>query len=573
MKTIVYFFLSLMTFGLTSCNEDNLIEVPKDFYSPENSFVTEADFESALAYNYLAFRTDLYAPKDNHRNYTWMGYGLDLAGWKATYNTYSQIWGFATITADNGTTGGFYTMYYKWIFYANSIINRAEKPEVKWTSVDSKNQIIGEAKFLRAYSYNILANMFGGVPLVLDETQHAKFDYVRATRTQVYEQCVEDLKFATTYMRTVNQQKSGRAPRAAAFHVLTEVYISLGEYDKAIAAANSVINDPNFALMTERFGVLKNFKFSGYDYRGTAESWGDVYWDLFQKGNMNWKEGNKECIWNVQFDMYKVGGGGLDVNSGGGNFVLERYWGTNLWQQTDKNGLPLFLQDTCAGRSIGQYFPSDYLGIKIWEYKGDFDRDIRNSQFNVQREFYHTNPKSAFYGQKISPENFRSPNEFTKNYAPAFKKVNVTVPYGIAIDPTSKKKNDGGRTLKDWYIIRLPETLLLRAEAYMRKGDNDAAANDINVIRNRAKATPVTAAEVTLDLILDERARELCIEENRISTLTRTGKLVEYLKKYNQFYIDNPQYNLGDHLNLLPIPRSEIQRNSGAILEQNPGYN
>lgn len=572
MKAIINILISVMILGLISCNEDNLTEIPKDFFSPENSFITNADFESALTYIYLSIRTDMYAPRDNHRNYHWMGYGLDLTGWRSAYNAYLPVWGFGTMTADNGSTGGLYTMYYKWIFFANSIIDRAESDIVEWKSEDEKNKIVAEAKFIRAWCYNALANMFGGVPLVLNETTAPKFDYVRATRKEVYEQCAEDLKFATANMITIDKQKPGRAPRAAAFHVLTEVYISLGEYDKAIAAADAVIKDPNFGLMKERFGVLKDFKFSGYDYQGPAEPWGDVYWDLFQKGNMNWNQGNKECIWNVQFDMYKVGGGGLDVNTNGGNFVLERYWGTNLWQQTDKDGVPLFLQDTCAGRGIGQYSASTYFGTTLWEYKGDWDRDIRNSQYNIQRDFYHTNPKSAYYGQKMRAQNFRSPNEFVKNYSPSFKKVNVPVPYGISIDPTSKKKNDGGRTLKDWYIIRLPETLLLRAEAFWRKGDNTSAAADINEIRKRAKATPVSPGEVTLDLILDERARELHIEENRISTLTRTGKLVEYLKKYNEYYILRPDIVLGDHLNLLPIPRSEIQRNTGAIMENNPGY-
>ena len=75
-----------------------------------------------------------------------------------------------------------------------------------------------------------------------------------------------------------------------------------------------------------------------------------------------------------------------------------------------------------------------------------------------------------------------------------------------------------------------------------------------------------------MDLILDERARELYGEEFRLSTLMRTGKLIEYLTKYNGYLKDNnlvaPSY-----VSKLPIPRREIEANTGAVLEQNPGYN
>ncbi len=118
------------------------------------------------------------------------------------------------------------------------------------------------------------------------------------------------------------------------------------------------------------------------------------------------------------------------------------------------------------------------------------------------------------------------------------------------------------------YQIRLPETLLLRAEAYLLKGNTAQAAADINLIRNRAKAKPVTPAEVTLDYILDERARELIFEEDRRITLSRMGKLVERVKKYNP--LNSP--NIQPFHALFPIPFSEIEANKDAKLEQNPGY-
>ena len=106
----------------------------------------------------------------------------------------------------------------------------------------------------------------------------------------------------------------------------------------------------------------------------------------------------------------------------------------------------------------------------------------------------------------------------------------------------------------------------------MLKGDNAAAAADINIVRGRALATPVAAGDVNMDLILDERARELYGEEFRLSTLMRTGKLVEYLNKYNGYLLDNGK-TAPSKVRLLPIPRREIVANTGAVLEQNPDYN
>jgi hypothetical protein len=88
----------------------------------------------------------------------------------------------------------------------------------------------------------------------------------------------------------------------------------------------------------------------------------------------------------------------------------------------------------------------------------------------------------------------------------------------------------GGGTFRNWYAIRLAETYLLRAEAYLGKGDKQKAADDINMVRGRAQATPVSAGDVTIHYILDERARELDMEEMRRITLNRLGLLYDRVK-------------------------------------------
>jgi hypothetical protein len=77
---------------------------------------------------------------------------------------------------------------------------------------------------------------------------------------------------------------------------------------------------------------------------------------------------------------------------------------------------------------------------------------------------------------------------------------------------------------------------------------------------------------VTLDFILDERARELLAEENRRLTLMRTGTLVQRVTALNPNSVQNPVTGLTDKALLLPIPQSEINLNKDAVLEQNTGY-
>jgi hypothetical protein len=122
---------------------------------------------------------------------------------------------------------------------------------------------------------------------------------------------------------------------------------------------------------------------------------------------------------------------------------------------------------------------------------------------------------------------------------------------------------------KDQYVMRLPETYLLRAEAYLAKGDRASAAADINVIRTRARAPLATANQITLDYILDERVRELYGEEYRMLTLMRLGLVYDRVRKYGEI---NQRASVAVHNNLLPIPQGEIDKNNGAKLTQNPGY-
>ena len=569
MKVIRQLFIGLVLAGsMTSCY-DLLTEVPKDFLTPENSYTDRKGFEAALANIYLSIRNDFYANSDQWQNFDLMGVDVDLNNPRTSNDVYTEYFYWNTLNADNGIAKKWWQRLYGYIYSCNVIIDRAESSLVKWNTEEEKNAIVGEAKFLRAFAYRFLGNMWGKAPIVLEETTSPQFNYQSATQEEIYKQCKEDLLFAVQWMPEIDNQKGGRASNVAARHLLSEILICLKDYNGAVEQATAVINNPSMSLMTERFGKLKDFTFEGYDYQGEKEPWGDVYWDLFRENNFNRIDGNKECIWNVQFDVELQGGGNTVVS--GGNFGLERWFGAAWWSQKDLDGTPNWLKDILGGRPVGAVSPTKYAAEQIWQYKDSWNKDIRNSKYNMKREYYWTNPNGRFYGQLMTEETLGDKATSFQVTDPTYMKIIAAQHHGQFKDATSGETHDNGRIYKDWYIMRLAETYLLRAEANLLAGKADAAAADINAVRNRANATPVTASDVNIDLILDERARELYLEDFRLNTLMRMNKLVEYLMKYNPKVIQ-AGYKLDDHLNKLPVPNSEIEANKEGGLVQNDGY-
>jgi len=179
--------------------------------------------------------------------------------------------------------------------------------------------------------------------------------------------------------------------------------------------------------------------------------------------------------------------------------------------------------------------------------------DIRNSKYNIRRKFYYNDPSSPNYGKLVAGPGI----DTNRNIVPKTNKWDQ-------FDPND---SFGSSMIKDFIIMRLGETYLLKAEAQFKQGNTTGAAESLNVIRARAKAAPITAAQVTMDFILDERARELIAEENRRMTLMRTKTLLQRVVGRGQKITGISGKNL-----LLPIPQSEINLNKDAALAQNPGY-
>lgn len=170
------------------------------------------------------------------------------------------------------------------------------------------------------------------------------------------------------------------------------------------------------------------------------------------------------------------------------------------------------------------------------------------------------NPESAEFGQVIVPR----PADTARRYYVWVKKAAHPMGHPQGYDTN-------GRLFSDIYAIRLAETYLLRAEAYLKNNDPVNAAADINAVRARAHASPVSPGEVSMDYILDERARELMGEEPRRLTLSRLNMLYERVIKHNPVSAPTIQ----PYHNLLPIPQDQIDRTEGGVANfpQNQGYN
>lgn len=570
-------FISLIL-GTFSCNDKGFLkEIPKDFLSPQNAMEKEADFVAALLNIYRLQRTVYFGEGDGAKYMYRVGIESDILSPRSlapnVWDNNSIRWN--TLTPDDNIATTNFNDLYSLILNCNFVIGRADANTTQWTSEAEKNAIVGEARFLRAYFYTSLANQYGGVPLVLEETKMARFDYQRATAQEVYQQCKKDLEFAGKWMNSIDNQKGGRAPRAAAFQKLTEVLIQLGDYDGAIAAATKVINGTDgvgtFHLMTERFGTYKDWTFEGYSYQGAKKPWGDVYWDLFRLGNQNRVDGNMETIWNAQFDPTIEGGGKVGSRV---YWLPGRQFGCNAWNCVDKNGIKNFWNPVLQARGGAENYASKYMTEILWKYKDGLNTDMRTSEYNMQRHRYWLNPASEFYGQEMLPENTLQSNPI---YGSKYM-INVSLMKFFTIEKPSVDgfinglPHGNGAIYTDWYYMRLAETYLLRAEAYMRKGDLQSAANDINVVRSRAHASLADAADINEEFILDERARELYLEEDRVQTLMRFHKLAEHLNKYHEEYVFKG-ITIPDYVNLWPIPNTFIQLNNKVKIQQNPGYN
>lgn len=579
--------------ALSGCNDKEfLTENPKYFYTVDNAFSTSSQVDAALTACYSHIRVMYNMSEENNSSFVFKGgNGTDMYD-VATIRRNNQFNDYAVINAENGVIYTIYSWWYQLIAKANVALYGADLETIAWGSEAEKAYAKAQARFFRAWAYRNLGEEFGGVPLVTEMTTTPRYDFVRATRVETYQYAIDELEAILNDLpETVST--NGKIVKGAALHTLCQLYLDKGialeeegksgdaatAYGKAVEYGDKVINGGTYNLMTERFGTRKNehgptlyfakseaakgpetlYSAAGVDLEA------NVYWDLFQPGNQDYQDGNKESIWAIQED--------LNANikeDGQAKLQYSRVFGPVF--RDPMSSICTGTMEDVGGRGICQVMPTIYTRDII--YSDKWADDMRNSDVVFRRSFVGNVPGNEYYGKVIPWSVLNREGQSQDAVDVAVTQV-YPVSCKIATDKYLDDANGGNKSnlYRDEYIIRLSETILLRAEAKMRKNDYSGAASDINLLRERAKCGyMVTASDVNLDLILDERARELVYEETRWNTLLRMGGTVatDRIKKYA--YWEEPRANGMPNFNLWPIPQTVIDTNKDVPMEQNPGW-
>jgi hypothetical protein len=287
---------------------------------------------------------------------------------------------------------------------------------------------------------------------------------------------------------------------------------------------------------------------------------------MFIDGNSNRAEGNTEVLWTFQNQYLSTGG---DAN------IMRRWW-VNRYNTIKVGGkTPITYSKENGGRGLGRFGVTKYA-LSLYT-----PTDDRGSSYAWRMFWIMNNPASlptgslatttcaspGFTGGKIGDTvklsiacNEPAPSATTAQNWPNTRK------WDWAPDDIADVQNSSG--YNDQIYLRLAETYLILAEAQFKLGDAAGAAATINTLRARSNAPAITAAQVTLDFILDERSRELVTEEHRRYTLNRTGTWFARTKQYNMY--TGALITLRD--TVLPIPQAVIDANLTKVMPQNNGY-
>ncbi len=551
---------SFLTLGATSCSDSFLDEKMYSSYSPEVE-----DINAKLVGLHRQYAS-IWGMSDQQGFPGCWQVGTDVGSPGDTQGVEVPFYRYQELNSENAGVSFLWEKLYELINSSNLIIKAlGDNGDVGYKA---------EAMFFRAYSYNLLVTLWGKVPLIIESTTIPRTDYVREEVAKIDELIDSDLTFAMTNLPAVGKAKTeSRINKDMARQLAGEAYLRIGMRDasyfkKAEDALTPIISEGNYSLIKKRYG---KFLTEG----------GDYYADMFRYGNQRRSQGNTEGIWIFQLEYNRnVNGGTIDSPQQRRNWVpaFHKYSG-------------MMNADSLGGRGNGRLRISNFVKYGLYD-----QGDIRNSNYNIRRILYYNRPN---YTETIGIDanGFRvAKDKGVKNITvktgdrvipAAADSLNVFYPHPTkwgAYDPTD---DFGYALVKDWPLMRLGETYLLRAEARFRQNNKSGAADDINALRDRAfqdariaSSNPdlgkVSASDIDIDFILDERVRELVAEENRRVTLVRTNTLKQRIALNGDKtpYAPDSKVITGfqDFNVLLPIPLTEIQLNKDGKLDQNTGY-
>ncbi len=553
--------LLLMLFTFFSCNEDFLDQETRDFIAPDNLYVDEQGFDAGLNSLYALARAERAGVPtsstsigtSNNLTASMMFGGTDIAYGNRPWGSerFLNDWGDDVIGSSSQT---YFTRTWNWLYRmingANTIINRAESQGTDLgIDEDSLRRIIGEARTLRAWCYRHLTFLFGDVPLNLEESlgENVRLDWDRTPVDQIREKMKEDLEYAAQYLPE-NHTSNGKIVRAVAQHYLTELLIIEQDYDRAITTALAAINGPK-SLINFRYGV-------------NASNNGTPYSDMFLDGNSNPSEGNNEALWVFQH--------AFEVEGGEGHNIMRR-WLTSEYSSSSGGAKGLEVTVARGGRGNTRLSATKFM-LDLYGERDAYGllktNDDRGGIYSWRTFFtvIANDPSSAGNIGDVITLDFSPIDPLGDRFRPftmkwAFDTNNV-------IDSNEPASDRLSRSYNDQVYLRLADTYLLLSEAYHLSGDDQSAAQYINDLRSRANAPLISASDISIDFILDERARELFSEEQRRYTLLRTNKWIERTNLHNI----NASGKIIERDKLYPIPQEFIDSNLDNPIQNNPGY-
>ncbi|MEO0330350.1 MAG: RagB/SusD family nutrient uptake outer membrane protein, partial [Bacteroidota bacterium] len=247
MKTIKYLLLSICLLGTTTACEDALEKLPLDAPSDETFFSNESELLLGIngVYESLYWRTGGLPYPVALDNATDLGFlRSDFAG----LQSFSR-------GAHSSVTGGFsetWEQMYEGINRANNLLTNMTRAE-EVVSAELYQRIQAEAKFLRAYYYSWLIELYGDVPYVtelpatLEEAQVA-----RTPKSEIVSNLFADLdEVANVLPDTWGGSDEGRATRGAALALKSRIALMDGQYEVAAQAAQTVIEAQTYSLFPD----------------------------------------------------------------------------------------------------------------------------------------------------------------------------------------------------------------------------------------------------------------------------------------------------------------------------------
>jgi len=536
----------VMPLFVIGCDLD-LTEYNPGGLTAESVFTTPEGFESLVnaAYSY----TRWWYGKEDGFSISEIGTDLWMSG---AGDTHPALTSYQHLDGTESAVDLLWEKLYAALNLVNAGINRIDEAGLPTSLRDVRE---AELRFLRAFYLWHIVETWGGVHFTTEETQGVITTANRTPVEKFYEQIFQDLEYAVEHL-PVTTPDYGRATKPAAEAFLARMHLTRGNYQEAFDLAKKVIEGYGFALLPN-------------------------YADLWRMDNLR----NSEIVWAVNYSTVIANNDLRDPilyptghPRGGNNGHL--LFGMIYDRE------PGMVRDIANGRPFNRYMPTAFL-LDLFD-------ETRDSRYDASfRSVWYANAPTRPAGMNLGDTaiyitKYSVPDEVQQSKIYRFyDRDDIYRPDGSPVQrlryPDLRKFLDPTRPTvqeqvsgRDAFVIRLAEMYLIAAEAQFNLGNKALAADYINVIRERA-AIPGHEAEmrvgpddITVDFILDERARELAGEQLRWFDLKRTRKLVERVRMHNP---DARAYIQDFHV-VRPIPQRQLDAVTNKdTFTQNPGYN